>query len=144
LGCGLLSNEDTDSFVWLFEVWLKCLSSRAPNAIITDQDRVIQVAIARVFPRAKHRFFFFFLWLIMRKLPHKLESHSQYEKFKGALLNCVYDSLTCVEFENRWQQVIESNNLQKNAWLCQLYGEQHQWVLSYVKDTFWAGMSTTQ
>jgi zinc finger SWIM domain-containing protein 3 len=52
--------------------------------------------------------------------------------------------LTCVEFENRWQQVIESNNLQENAWWCQLYGERHQWVLTYVKDTFWVGMSTTQ
>jgi hypothetical protein len=80
----------------------------------------------------------------MRKLPHKLGSHSEYEKFKGTLLNCVYDSLTCVEFENKWQQVVESNNLQDNAWLCQLYGERHQRALAYVKDTFWARMSTTQ
>jgi hypothetical protein len=83
-GCGLLSNEDTDSFVCLFQVWLKCMSGQAPNAIITDKDRAMQATIARVCPRAKHRFC---LWYIMRKLPHKLGSHSQYEKFKGALLN---------------------------------------------------------
>jgi len=28
--------------------------------------------------------------------------------------------------------------------LCQLYGERHQWVPTYVKNTFWARMSTTQ
>ncbi|XP_059669233.1 protein FAR1-RELATED SEQUENCE 5-like [Cornus florida] len=36
-GCGLLSNEDTDTYIWLFESWLTCMSSRAPKAIITDQ-----------------------------------------------------------------------------------------------------------
>ena len=36
LGCGLLSNEDINTFIWLFESWLKCMSRRAPNAIITD------------------------------------------------------------------------------------------------------------
>jgi hypothetical protein len=39
--CGLLSNENTDTFVWLFETWLKCMSDQVPNAIITDQDRAI-------------------------------------------------------------------------------------------------------
>ncbi|XP_062163714.1 protein FAR-RED IMPAIRED RESPONSE 1-like [Alnus glutinosa] len=35
----LISSEDTASFVWLFETWLKCMKGRAPRAIITDQDR---------------------------------------------------------------------------------------------------------
>jgi hypothetical protein len=37
LGCGLLSNKDTDTFVWLFKAWLSCMLNKAPNAIITDQ-----------------------------------------------------------------------------------------------------------
>ena len=82
-GCGLLSNENTDTFVWLFETWLKCMSDRAPNAIITNQDKAMQAAIGKVFPRAKHRFC---LWHIMSKVPHKLGFYSQYENFKGALL----------------------------------------------------------
>jgi hypothetical protein len=140
-GCGLLSNENTDTFVWLFNTWLKCMSGRAPNAIITDQDGAMQAAIEIVFPRAKHRFC---LWHIMNKVPQKLGSYSQYENFKGALLNCVYDSLTCDEFEKRWQEVVERYNLQENTWLGQIYGERHHWVPAYVKGTFWARMSTTQ
>jgi hypothetical protein len=69
--CGLLSNENIDTFVWLFKTWLKCMSDQAPNAIITDQDKSMQAAIRRVFPRAKHRFC---LWHIMSKVPHKLGS----------------------------------------------------------------------
>ncbi|XP_073031272.1 protein FAR1-RELATED SEQUENCE 5-like, partial [Primulina eburnea] len=45
LGCGLLSNEDTETFVWLFRIWLECMEFEAPQGIITDQDRAIQNAI---------------------------------------------------------------------------------------------------
>ena len=44
-GCGLISNEDTKTFVWLFEAWLNCMSSNPPNAIITDQDRAMLVEV---------------------------------------------------------------------------------------------------
>ncbi|XP_022862652.1 protein FAR-RED IMPAIRED RESPONSE 1-like [Olea europaea var. sylvestris] len=54
-GCGLLSNENTDTFVWLFRTWLKCMHSQAPHGIITDQDRAMQNAIQIVFPDTKHR-----------------------------------------------------------------------------------------
>ncbi|KAG2699563.1 hypothetical protein I3760_07G197500 [Carya illinoinensis] len=46
LGAGLLSSEDTSTFVWLFEAWLECMNGRAPKAIITDQDRAMKSAIA--------------------------------------------------------------------------------------------------
>ncbi|XP_028123610.1 protein FAR-RED IMPAIRED RESPONSE 1-like [Camellia sinensis] len=35
-------------------------------------------------------------------------------------------------------------NLYDDEWLGVLYDERHRWVLVYVKDIFWAGMSTTQ
>ncbi|XP_042978792.1 protein FAR1-RELATED SEQUENCE 5-like [Carya illinoinensis] len=34
LGAGLLSSEDTSTFVWLFEAWLECMNGRASKAII--------------------------------------------------------------------------------------------------------------
>ncbi|XP_022891506.1 protein FAR1-RELATED SEQUENCE 5-like [Olea europaea var. sylvestris] len=42
LGCGLLSNEDTNTFVWLFRTWLQYMHDIAPHGIITDQDRAIE------------------------------------------------------------------------------------------------------
>ena len=114
----------------------------APLAIIIDQDKAMKSAIAQVFPRARHRFC---LWHIMKKFPEKLESHAQYNcGLKSAIESAIYDSQTCDEFDNSWQGVLERYNLRDNAWLCWLYSERAHWVPTYLKDTFWAGMQTTQ
>ncbi|GAB2277991.1 hypothetical protein Dimus_039263 [Dionaea muscipula] len=47
-GCGLVTKEDTVSFVWLFEAWMSCMIQCHPNAIITDQCRAMQNAISQV------------------------------------------------------------------------------------------------
>jgi hypothetical protein len=140
-GAGLLSSEDTETFVWLFETFLICMNGRAPSAIITYQDKSMKNAIARVFPRARHRFC---LWHILKKLIEKFGAHSQCDAIKSALQSCVYDSQTCDEFETSWQSLLESYNLEDNAWLRELYHERTFWVPAYVKDVFWAKMTTTQ
>jgi len=141
LGAALISSEDTESFVWLFEAWLKCMKGRAPRAIITDQDRAMKNAIKKVFPNARHRFC---LWHILKKLPEKFGSHSQYYAIKSAIRNCVYNSHTCDEFDACWQSMLECYNLEENAWLRGLYSERTFWVPTYLNDVFWAGMTTTQ
>ncbi|XP_042980173.1 protein FAR1-RELATED SEQUENCE 5-like [Carya illinoinensis] len=117
-GCGLISNEDANTFEWLFESWLKCMNDQPPNAIITDQDKAMKLAIARVFPLSRHRFY--------------------------SLHKFVYDSLSENEFEERWSALLETNDLRENAWLRSLYADRQYWVPAYVKNTFWAGTSTTQ
>ncbi|KAF5481495.1 hypothetical protein F2P56_002139 [Juglans regia] len=142
LGAGLISSEDTESFVWLFKTWLDCMDGKAPNTIITDQDRAMKNAIAIVFPNTRHRYC---LWHILRKVPEKLGSHAQYKcGLKSKLLSCVYDSLTIEEFENSWNSLKDTFNLHENAWLQSLYAEREFWVPIYLKNSFWVGMSTTQ
>lgn len=70
LGCGLLSNEDTETFVWLFQSWLSCMSRIPPKAIITDQCKAMQRVIEIFFPDARHRWC---LCHIMKKIPEKLK-----------------------------------------------------------------------
>ncbi|XP_028085358.1 protein FAR-RED IMPAIRED RESPONSE 1-like [Camellia sinensis] len=140
-GCGLLCNENTETFVWLFKEWLSCMSDAPPKAIITDQCIAMQNAIEIVFPQARHRWC---LWHIMKKIPEKLRGYSQYDSIKVALSNAVYDSFTKDEFEEYWQAMIAKFNLHDNEWLGVLYRERHRWIPAYVKDIFWAGMSTTQ
>ncbi|XP_018830352.2 protein FAR1-RELATED SEQUENCE 5-like [Juglans regia] len=109
LGAGLISNEDTNTFVWLFRAWLKCMNGQAPKAIITDQDRAMKSAIAIVFPDSRHRYY---LWHIMRKLPEKLGSHSQFNAgLKSAIQNALYDSQSCTEFEDKWENYFKSMTL---------------------------------
>ncbi|XP_070682525.1 protein FAR1-RELATED SEQUENCE 5-like [Malus domestica] len=143
LGCGLISREDTDSFIWLFKTWLACMSGHAPCGIITDQDKAMKKAIEVVFPNTRHRLC---LWHIMKKVPDKLKSYKEYESMSSSLGNIVYDSMTSEDFEERWVEMIGKYKFKKQArkWLRSLYAERHHWVPVYVKNKFWAGMSTTQ
>ncbi|XP_035541487.1 protein FAR1-RELATED SEQUENCE 5-like [Juglans regia] len=142
LGAGLISSEDTETFVWLFQTWLQCMDGIAPKAIITDQDRAMKNAIAIVFPESRHRLC---LWHILKKVPEKLSSYASYKSgMKNALMKCVYDTQTVDEFEKCWDHFITSYKLHENAWLSSLYTEREYWVPAFLKDCFWAGMSTTQ
>ncbi|KAL3613567.1 hypothetical protein CASFOL_042601 [Castilleja foliolosa] len=52
-GSGLLSKEDTDSYVWLIGKFKECMG-RQPLMIITDQDPGSRNAIERVLPSTRH------------------------------------------------------------------------------------------
>ncbi|XP_042450660.1 protein FAR1-RELATED SEQUENCE 6-like [Zingiber officinale] len=141
LGCGLISSENSATFTWLFNSWLTCMHECAPKAIITDQCRAMAIAIEEVFPSSHHRLC---LWHIMKKLPVKLGGHAQYKMIKKQLKTIVYNSLTVDECDENWLKMIEEFKLENNDWLKSLYEERNRWVPVYVKDHFWAGMSTTQ
>ncbi|XP_042984413.1 protein FAR1-RELATED SEQUENCE 5-like isoform X2 [Carya illinoinensis] len=142
LGAGLISSEDTETFVWLFQTWLHCMDGIAPKAIITNQNRAIKNAVAIVFPKSRHRFC---LWHIMKKVPEKLGSHGSYKSgLKNELMKCVYDTQTIEEFEKCWDELITTYNLHENAWLQSLFAEREHWVPAFLKEFFWAGMNTTQ
>ncbi|CAH9119579.1 unnamed protein product [Cuscuta europaea] len=141
LGCGLISSEDTDTFMWLFKTWLDCMEGCAPMGIITDQDRAMQNVIKIVFLNAKHRWC---LWHIMKKVPEKLGGLAQKDDILDALHECIYDSQYVQEFEHKWIEMLQRFSLQDHEWLDVMYNERTRWVPCYLKPTFWADMSTTQ
>ncbi|XP_049933305.1 protein FAR1-RELATED SEQUENCE 6-like [Nymphaea colorata] len=141
LGCGLLADESVESFTWLLKSWVECMSGRFPNAIVTDECQAIQAAVGEVFPKAHHRLC---LWHIMEKIPTKLRGLSDYKAIKKALKKAVYDSLRSDEFERSWKEVIDTYKLEDNQWLSSLYELRHQWAPVFIKDIFYAGMSTSR
>ncbi|XP_077242360.1 protein FAR1-RELATED SEQUENCE 5-like [Tasmannia lanceolata] len=44
-GSALLADEREETFIWLFEQWLKCMFGKAPGCIITDMDIAMRNAI---------------------------------------------------------------------------------------------------
>ena len=78
----------------------------------------------------------------MKKVLEKLRGYRLYQKIKNGLHNVVYESLEKEAFEEKWEQFINEFNLHENEWLGNLYKERHRWVPIFVKDMFWAGMST--
>ncbi|GJY35434.1 FAR1-related sequence 6-like protein, partial [Tanacetum coccineum] len=140
-GCGLLSGEDKKTYVWLFKSWLECMDGCPPNAIITDQCPSMKVAVAEVFPEARHRLC---LWHIMKKVPQKLGGYGEYKVIKKTLKTLVYESVQIRDFEDGWSKMIKNYSLEQNEWICSLFDDRKRWVPVYVKEIFWAGMSTTQ
>jgi len=54
LGCTLISNEDVETFEWLFSAWMKAIDWNVPKAIITDQCQSIGKGIEWIFPYVRH------------------------------------------------------------------------------------------
>ncbi|KAJ4966440.1 hypothetical protein NE237_018289 [Protea cynaroides] len=141
MGCSLLVDESVESFVWLFKTWLTCMSGRSPSTIITDHNRALQKAIAEVFPETHHRMS---LWHIMEKAPEKLKGLHEFEEVKMAMNIAVYGSLRVDEFETAWEDMVQRYGIQENEWLQMVYEDRQHWVPAFLKDTFSAGMATTQ
>ncbi|XP_074558136.1 protein FAR1-RELATED SEQUENCE 6-like [Curcuma longa] len=141
LGCCLLSDETMETYVWLFKAWIACMYGEFPKALITDHFKAIQSAVAQVIPNVRHRMC---LSQILKRVPEKLGGSADYRAINKALQKAVYDSLTVDEFEEDWTRMVDIYGLQGNEWIRSLYEFRHSWVPVYLKNTFWAGMSTTQ
>ncbi|XP_052295256.1 protein FAR1-RELATED SEQUENCE 5-like [Citrus sinensis] len=124
LGYGLISHEDTETFTWLFDTWLSCMSGCPPLGIIIDQDKAMKNAIQIV--------------------PEKLGRYAEYHAIRVSLPSVVYDSHTPIEFKEAWHDMLDKYDISNNQWLNGLYKERNRWVPCFVKTTFWAEMSTTQ
>ncbi|KAI3850705.1 hypothetical protein MKW98_030765 [Papaver atlanticum] len=141
LGCGLVVHEDTDSFVWLFTKWLDYMYGCAPPAIITDQAKAMQNAIEIVFPNSRHRWC---IWHVMKKLPEKFKSHSNYSRLTYTMKKVVYNSQYPSEFETKWMEMLQKYELCDNEWLKDLYEDRHRWIPCFLNDCFCAGTQSTQ
>ncbi|XP_077226730.1 protein FAR1-RELATED SEQUENCE 5-like isoform X2 [Tasmannia lanceolata] len=141
-GCALLADETESSFVWLFKTWLTAMSGRLPTSIITDQDRVIQTAVAEVFPETCHRFG---IWCILRDFSNKLgDICKTHKNLEHEFRNCINQTETIDEFESCWGSLLDTFDLRENNWLQLLYEDRHYWVPAYLKGIFSAEMFTSQ
>ncbi|KAJ9556487.1 hypothetical protein OSB04_011101, partial [Centaurea solstitialis] len=139
-GGALLENEKEETFEWLFENFLKCMFSKHPKAIITDQDKAMGNAIKKVFPSTRHRYC---AWHIRKhELEHLRSFMARYDDFAETYRKWV-KSDTVEEFESQWEVVCHKYNLQSSAWMTNMYDQRKFWVKAFLKDVFLAGMTTS-
>ncbi|KAJ4821669.1 Protein FAR1-RELATED SEQUENCE 6 [Rhynchospora pubera] len=141
LGCGLLGDETVESYAWLFKKWLKCMDDRPPDAIITSHTSAVTQAAAMVFPTARRRYN---LWHVMKELPDMSGRPEDKETVSLRFKKVVYDTLTTADFEREWADMVKQYNLYDNHWMTALFEERDKWVPAFIKDTFWAGISTVR
>ncbi|KAM3684625.1 hypothetical protein ACJW31_11G058800 [Castanea mollissima] len=142
LGCALIGEETTLTFVWLMRTWLKAVGSQAPRVVITDQDKFLKEAVADVFPDTRHCFC---LWHILRRIFENLGGIiNENEKFMAKFNKCIYRSWADEQFEKRWWKMVDKFELKEDEWFHSLYEDRNKWVPTYMRDSFFAGLSTTE
>ncbi|KAK9740323.1 hypothetical protein RND81_03G026400 [Saponaria officinalis] len=143
--CALLSNEDEESFVWVFENFMDAMGRKEPQIIITDQDPAIRNAVPTVFKTARHHFC---LWHIMNKVADKIDIITRKETdFLSRLNGVVWNQdLEPTEFEIKWNEpVITEFGLDDNRWLSTMFDIKEYWIPAYFRDMSMGNiMSTTQ
>ncbi|XP_024627936.2 protein FAR1-RELATED SEQUENCE 5-like [Medicago truncatula] len=114
----------------------------SPKTIITDQDTSISNAVAKVFLEVNHHYC---MWHIEKKVPEYLNQiYHQHSEFKNQFHKCIHQTITSYDFDSDWGAMIDKYELQDNKWLKKIYSIREKWVPSYVRQSFCAGMSTTQ
>lgn len=141
-GAALLYDETADSFIWLFKTFLKAMSGKKPQTILTDEDAAMAKAIKLVMPESHHRIC---VWhMNQNACKHLAGVVKEYKKFNADFQNCIYDKEEEDEFINAWNRMLEKYDLQENKWLERLFQKKEQWALVYGRNTFSADMSGTQ
>ncbi|XP_042466252.1 protein FAR1-RELATED SEQUENCE 5-like [Zingiber officinale] len=139
-GCAFLSDEKTESFVWLPTKFIEAMPKGPPTVIITDQDPALMKAIGQVLPQTVHRYC---LWHILNKFQDKLPPltfRNYYQMIKDVIVN----SSSPAEFDKTWEEVIRCSGLENNDWLTLMYEIRQRWVPLFFNHVFSAGMSSSQ
>ncbi|MCL7037455.1 hypothetical protein MKW94_026412 [Papaver nudicaule] len=141
-GCGLLWEETTESFVWLFQTFLEAMNGKQPESFFTDQAPHIADAVGRVLPNSHHRLC---SWHIYENaLRHLSDVFEQYKSFAQDFKSCICCNETEEEFQFCWDALVKKYNLAKNEWLQDLYLLREKWAQIYVQEYFCAGITTTK
>ncbi|XP_034197383.1 protein FAR1-RELATED SEQUENCE 5-like [Prunus dulcis] len=136
-GCAFLISETTDSFVWLLEEFKKAMPGEPPKMIITDQDATMSKAITVTLPITFHRYC---IWHILNKITEKPGIGECFSE----MCKCIWGMDKKEEFDAKGEEIITNNGLQDHAWLSSIHAMRENWVPSYVKHVFSAGMSSSQ
>ncbi|KAF1874129.1 hypothetical protein Lal_00041574 [Lupinus albus] len=107
-----LPNEKADSFLWLFETFLKAMGEHKPIVIITYQNPTTKIAIEKIFNGYTHRFC---MWHILEKNSKRVGVFLNIDtNFNCRVKSCILNSETPEEFELTWKNIIEDFKLEEN------------------------------
>ncbi|KAG2576994.1 protein FAR1-RELATED SEQUENCE 5-like [Panicum virgatum] len=142
-GCALLIDESEASFTWLFEKWLEAMHMGPPISLVTEFNRVMATAIAKVLPDTYHIFCEKHILDTVKEGLHGM--FPDLEPFINDLRKCIDGSRIEELFESGWNSVIIKHGLGNNELLQSLYDIRQQWAPAYTKKVFYPGnqMPTT-
>ncbi|CAL2257575.1 unnamed protein product [Prunus armeniaca] len=108
-----------------------------PKMIMIDQDAAMSKEIVVTLLTTIHRYC---IWHILNKNTEK----PGIEECFSEMNKCIWGMDKKEEFDAKWEEIITNNGLQDHAWLSSIHAMRENWVPSYVKHVFLAGMSSSQ
>ncbi|KAL5723253.1 hypothetical protein ACHQM5_006671 [Ranunculus cassubicifolius] len=134
----LLSDETTETFVWVLETFLNVMGGKVMKTIFTGQEMAIVSAVDYVLPNTHHRLCIRHIYQnILWNLPHMF---TKCTSFDDDFRRCIYEGEDEEEFLTNWTKLLENYNLNEDKWLQGLFQTQEKWAQVYSRDQFCAGM----
>ncbi|KAK7275372.1 hypothetical protein RIF29_16488 [Crotalaria pallida] len=129
------------SFTWALKSFLYFVKDKWPQTILTDQDLALKEAISMELPNTKHAFC---IWHIVAKLPtwFSFLLGERFNEFKSEFFR-LYNLECASDFEQQWKSMVDKFHLSTDTHIVLLYSHRQCWALAYLKDFFFAGMTTT-
>ncbi|XP_004295506.1 PREDICTED: protein FAR1-RELATED SEQUENCE 5-like [Fragaria vesca subsp. vesca] len=141
-GAALMYDETAESFIWLFETFLKAMSGKAPKTIFTDQDVAMAKALRQVMPDVYHRLC---KWHMMQNaLKHGHGFLTDEGGITGFLSKFMENIEEEDEFISTWDAMLDKYASRDDPWLSGIYDLREKWGFPYVKRPWSAGIRSTQ
>uniref|UniRef100_A0A7N0U988 MULE transposase domain-containing protein n=1 Tax=Kalanchoe fedtschenkoi TaxID=63787 RepID=A0A7N0U988_KALFE len=122
-GCGFITNKRVESFVWLFQLFLKSMGDKAPITIMTDESAAMAAGINKVFPHKQTQ---------IERIIALRKKDEFVHLFNNLLKGCDYEA----EFNFYWQRMITVYNCADNHWIIKFYKTKEQWCETFCKELF--------
>jgi hypothetical protein len=141
LGCALICDETTETFIWVYKTWMRAMNGQKPGSVMTDRDKAMRAAIKKVFPGTIHRCC---LWHVTTEADQQLlPVYTSKKGFREALYRCIYDSETIDQFLLDWQKMVDEYDLHGNQTLNNLWETKEMWAPVYFNTSFFPFTGTT-
>ncbi|XP_062014022.1 protein FAR1-RELATED SEQUENCE 5-like [Rosa rugosa] len=141
-GVALMYDETADSFIWLFETFLRAMSGKAPKTIFTYQDAAMAKALRHDMPDSYHRLC---KWHMMQ---NAIKHGHSFLTEEGGITSVLSRFMENVEEEDElisaWDAMLDKYGARDNTWLSSIYDLREKWGFLYVKRAWSAGIRSTQ
>ena len=136
-GCGIISHENIESYVWLLKTFTEANVQKHPIFVITDGDLAMQRAINVVWPNSPHRLCG---WHIEQNLVCNIHDDTVKAEFRIF----IYDLCSIEEIERKWQAFFEKYDVTEDSWLYQMYEVRATWCAAYHAGNRYLGLRSNQ
>ncbi|XP_044966628.1 protein FAR1-RELATED SEQUENCE 11 isoform X2 [Hordeum vulgare subsp. vulgare] len=137
--CALLREENLQSFTWALQVFLNFMNRKAPQTILTDQNKYLKEAVQKELPNTKHAFS---IGLLASRFPSWFSAvlGGHYNDWEVEFYR-LYNMESTMDFDLGWSDMVSCYGLHGNRHIASLFASRNLWASPYLRGHFLAGLT---